>query len=74
MFADPCGHDSQLTPTGVVVEKLVFCTNGQKSDDRKCLPGPRKSLVGNPGAINFPRILKGWVFQQPQAKPLIQAS
>jgi hypothetical protein len=30
----------------VAVEKLVFCPNGLKSGDRKCLPNPRKSLVG----------------------------
>src|SRR5271170_3926399 len=30
--------------TGVGVEKHAFCANGLKFDDRKCLPGPRKSL------------------------------
>ena len=41
------------------VEKLVFCTNGLKSGDRKCLSGPRQSLVGHPDAMNFPRVLRG---------------
>jgi len=54
------------------VEKLVFCTNGLKSADRKCLPGQRESLVGHPGAINFLRVLRGEVFQQPQPKALVE--
>jgi hypothetical protein len=33
-----------------------------KSGDRKCLPGPRKSLVGHPGAMNFPRVFEGEFF------------
>jgi len=37
----------------VGVEKLAFCTNGVKFGDSKCLPGPRKSLVGLPGAMSF---------------------
>jgi hypothetical protein len=43
----------------VGVEKLVFCTKSLKSGDRKCLPGPRKSLVKHPGAMNFARVLRG---------------
>ena len=50
---------SHLVLTGVAVEKLDFCTNGLKSGDRKCLAGPRRSLVGHPGAMNFLRILRG---------------
>ena len=49
---------SQLLLPGVAVEKVVFFTNGLKSGDRKCLPDPRKSLVGHPGAMNFSRILR----------------
>ena len=43
----------------VGVEKLVFCTNGLKSGDRKCLHGPRRSLVGLPSPMSFPRVLRG---------------
>jgi hypothetical protein len=46
----------------VGVEKVVFCTNGLKSGERKCLPGPRKSLVGHPCAMHSPRVLRGRVF------------
>jgi len=58
--ASPLGSSSpmpgriepRLLQAGVAVEKLVFRTNGLKFDERKCLPGPRKSLVGHPGAMN----------------------
>jgi hypothetical protein len=43
----------QLLTSGVAVEKLVFVQNGLTFGDTKCLPGPRRSLVGLPGAMNF---------------------
>jgi hypothetical protein len=47
---------SQLALSGVGIEKLLFCTIGLKSGDRKCPPDPRKTFVGHPGAMNFPRV------------------
>jgi hypothetical protein len=44
--------------TGVAVEKLFFCENGLESGDRKCLPSPRRLLVGLPGAMNFLGVLQ----------------
>jgi hypothetical protein len=50
---DFCTAKAQLARTGVAVEKVVFFTNGLKFGDKKCLPGPKKSLVGHPSATNF---------------------
>jgi len=59
VFTHAQRYKSRLVTTAVGVEKLDFGTNGLKSGDRKCLPGPRESLVGPPGAMNFPRVLRG---------------
>jgi hypothetical protein len=57
-----CERWPQFSEWGVVrpvgVEKLVFCTNALKSGDRKCPPGPRRSFVGHPGAMNLSRTLR----------------
>jgi hypothetical protein len=58
----------------VGVEKLAFSTNGLKSGDRKCPSGPRKSFAGHPGAMNFPQVLRGSVFQHPQDNALSRIS
>src|ERR1035441_9264262 len=44
-----------------------FAPNRQNWGDRKCLPNPRRSIVGLPDAILFLRISRGGGFQQPHA-------
>jgi hypothetical protein len=50
-----------------VLKNSLFVSNSQNWGDRKCLPDPRRSIVGLPDAILFLRILRVGVFQQPQA-------
>src|ERR1035437_6098561 len=47
---------SQLSKSGVGVEKVRFPQNSKQLGDRKCLGKPRKSFVGHPNAILFLRI------------------
>src|ERR1017187_7038918 len=56
-----------MLKSGVGVEKLPFRLKQPNLGDRKCLPDPRKSIVGLPDAILFLRISRAGVFQQPQA-------
>ena len=48
----------------VAVEKVRFSQNRRKMDDRKCIRGRRKSLIGHPSATFFQRDLRERVFQQ----------
>src|ERR1035441_1659383 len=54
-----------------LLKNSLFAPNGQIWGDRKCLPNPRRSIVGLPDAILFLRISRVGVFQQPQAITLI---
>jgi hypothetical protein len=70
---DFCTAKAQLARTGVAVEKVVFFTNGLKFGDKKCLPGPKKSLVGHSSATDFLRVFRRRLFQRPQANALIHS-
>src|SRR5260370_30164924 len=48
-----------------VLKNSLFVPNSQNWGDRKCLPDPRRSIVGLPDAILFLRISWEGVFQQP---------
>jgi hypothetical protein len=48
-----------------LLKNSLFVSNSQNRGDRKCLPDPRKSIVGLPDAILFLRILRVGVFQHP---------
>src|ERR1035438_9086935 len=48
-----------------LLKNSLFAPNGQIWGDRKCLPNPRRSIVGLPDAILFLRISRVGVFQQP---------
>jgi CheY-like chemotaxis protein len=54
-----------------LLKNSLFALNRQNWGDRKCLPNPRRSIVGLPDAILFLRISRLGVFQQPQAITLI---
>jgi len=49
-----------------LLKNSFFVSNRQNLGDRKCLPDPRRSIVGLPDAILFWRILRERVFQQPR--------
>lgn len=49
-----------------LLKNSLFVSNSQKLGDRKCLPNPRRSIVGPPDAILFLRISRVRVFQQPR--------
>src|ERR1022692_5038476 len=49
-----------------VLKNSLFVPNRQNLGDRKCLPNPRRSIVGLPDAILFLRISWEGVFQQPR--------
>jgi hypothetical protein len=68
----PTGNDAQLASTGVGVEKVDIRKNGVILGDSKCLGGPRKSFVGHSDAMEFGTSFRRRVFQQPQAKSLIE--
>jgi len=55
-----------------VLKNSLFVSNKQNWGDRKCLPDPRRSIVGPPDAILFLRISRVGFFQQPQAISLIE--
>src|ERR1035437_6494954 len=64
---------SQLSKSGVGVEKVRFPQNSKQLGDRKCLGKPRKSFVGHPNAILFLRISREGVFQQPRLVSTVMA-
>jgi hypothetical protein len=45
--------ESQVSLSGVGVEKVVFFKNRLKLGDRKCLPDPRRSFIAHPDAFYF---------------------
>ena len=49
-----------------LLKNSLFVSNGQNWGDRKCLPNPRRSIVGLPDAILFLPISQVGVFQQPR--------
>ena len=49
------------------MKNSLFVSNSQNWGNGKCLPDPRRSIVGLPDAIFFLRISREGVFQQPQA-------
>jgi hypothetical protein len=54
-----------------LLKNSLFAPNGRIWGDRKCLPNPRRSIVGLPDEILFLRISRVGVLQQPQAFTLI---
>jgi hypothetical protein len=77
----PKGRDSQRRVNSAlgtnecnrlwVLKNSLYVPNSQNLGDRKCLPDPRKSILGHPDAILFSAILAKGLFQQPQAISLI---
>src|ERR1017187_6458865 len=62
-----CGYaESQNNDILWVLKNSPFVPNSQNWGDRKCLPDPRRSIVGLPDAIFFLRISREGVFQQPR--------
>jgi hypothetical protein len=49
---------SQLSQSGVAVEKLHFLQNSRNLGDRKCLGKSRKSFIGLPNANFFSAIFR----------------
>jgi hypothetical protein len=58
---------TQLSKSGVAVEKLDLPENQPKRSDQKCIGDRRKSFIGHPDATHFRRKFGERVFQQPQA-------